>query len=225
MDEAVEICKLRLFLKLAAQADTVDKLEPLPDIDFNIRAGNTLVGYHLPGGGAPGDDDHTRVDNTGRCFPRIKPSSTASRRRHEIASAAFNQFRWQQTIFGGADNRRRQGRTCAGVWTSLNATNSTGISPLSTESISETTLTPTRLGSASHQPFHWFVEFYGIMTKGGFDVVIGNPPYVEYRTVREEYQPTQLSGFHTRECRKSLRDVFMGAFSLPSGNVNGLPWS
>ena len=41
MEEAVEICKLRLFLKLAAQADTVDKLEPLPDIDFNIRAGNT----------------------------------------------------------------------------------------------------------------------------------------------------------------------------------------
>ena len=45
MEEAVEICKLRLFLKLAAQADRVEKLEPLPDIDFNIRAGNTLVGF------------------------------------------------------------------------------------------------------------------------------------------------------------------------------------
>ena len=30
----------------------------------------------------------------------------------------------------------------------------------------------------SHQPFHWFVEFYGIMHDGGFDVIIGNPPYV-----------------------------------------------
>jgi hypothetical protein len=50
MEEAVEICKLRLFLKLAAQVDpdaAKDNLgiEPLPDIDFNIRAGNTLVGY------------------------------------------------------------------------------------------------------------------------------------------------------------------------------------
>ncbi|HUW34442.1 MAG TPA: DNA methyltransferase, partial [Planctomycetota bacterium] len=45
MDEAVEICKLRLFLKLVAQVDAADKIEPLPDIDFNIRAGNTLVGY------------------------------------------------------------------------------------------------------------------------------------------------------------------------------------
>ncbi len=50
MEEAVEICKLRLFLKLAAQVEpdaSKDNfgIEPLPDIDFNIRAGNTLVGY------------------------------------------------------------------------------------------------------------------------------------------------------------------------------------
>jgi hypothetical protein len=45
MEEAVEICKLRLFLKLVAQVETADQIEPLPDIDFNIRADNTLVGY------------------------------------------------------------------------------------------------------------------------------------------------------------------------------------
>jgi hypothetical protein len=45
MEEAVEICKLRLFLKLAAQLEPGQEIEPLPDIDFNIRAGNTLVGY------------------------------------------------------------------------------------------------------------------------------------------------------------------------------------
>jgi hypothetical protein len=45
MEEAVEICKLRLFLKLVAQVESQDRIEPLPDIDFNIRAGNTLVGY------------------------------------------------------------------------------------------------------------------------------------------------------------------------------------
>jgi len=45
MEEAVEICKLRLFLKLVAQVDKVKELEPLPDIGFNIRPGNTLVGF------------------------------------------------------------------------------------------------------------------------------------------------------------------------------------
>ena len=48
-----------------------------------------------------------------------------------------------------------------------------------------------------HQPFHWFVEFYGIMSKGGFDVVVGNPPYVEYSKVRREYQ---LRDFATQSC-------------------------
>ena len=49
----------------------------------------------------------------------------------------------------------------------------------------------------SHQPFHWFVEFHGIMSNGGFDVVIGNPPYVEYSTVKEEYT---IRGYETESC-------------------------
>jgi len=37
----------------------------------------------------------------------------------------------------------------------------------------------------SHQPFHWFVEFFGIMNQGGFDVIIGNPPYIELKAVKQ----------------------------------------
>ncbi|MFM6173530.1 MAG: DNA methyltransferase, partial [Sphaerospermopsis kisseleviana] len=44
MEEAVEIAKLRLFLSLVAAAKTVDNLEPLPNVDFNIMSGNSLIG-------------------------------------------------------------------------------------------------------------------------------------------------------------------------------------
>jgi hypothetical protein len=50
MDEAAETAKLRLFLKLVSaskpnhDADNLG-IEPLPDIDFNIKAGNTLIGF------------------------------------------------------------------------------------------------------------------------------------------------------------------------------------
>jgi len=44
MEEATEIAKLRLFLALVASAQTVDQLEPLPNIDFNIMCGNSLIG-------------------------------------------------------------------------------------------------------------------------------------------------------------------------------------
>ena len=38
-------------------------------------------------------------------------------------------------------------------------------------------------GATATSPFHWFVEFYGIMHKGGFDVVIGNPPYINCKSL------------------------------------------
>lgn len=40
MAEAVEICKLRLFLNLVAQVEKAEQIEPLPDMEFNIRTGN-----------------------------------------------------------------------------------------------------------------------------------------------------------------------------------------
>lgn len=50
----------------------------------------------------------------------------------------------------------------------------------------------------THQPFHWFAAFYEtIQEKGGFDVVIGNPPYVEYVKVKKDYT---VHGYKTENC-------------------------
>lgn len=35
---------MRLFLALVSSANDVEELEPLPNIDFNIMAGNSLIG-------------------------------------------------------------------------------------------------------------------------------------------------------------------------------------
>ena len=48
----------------------------------------------------------------------------------------------------------------------------------------------------NHEPFHWFIEFYGIMHRGGFDVIVGNPPYVEYRAVKDY----RITGYETLSC-------------------------
>lgn len=44
MEEACEIAKLRLFLSMVSSVRKVQDLEPLPNIDFNILPGNSLVG-------------------------------------------------------------------------------------------------------------------------------------------------------------------------------------
>lgn len=45
MDGAVEICKLRLWLWLISSQDQNEDPEPLPNIDFNILQGNSLIGF------------------------------------------------------------------------------------------------------------------------------------------------------------------------------------
>lgn len=39
----------------------------------------------------------------------------------------------------------------------------------------------------AHRPFHWPVEFPRPLARGGFDAIIGNPPYVPYSSVRRDY--------------------------------------
>jgi len=52
----------------------------------------------------------------------------------------------------------------------------------------------------SYQPFHWFAEFYEIVhDKGGFDIVIGNPPYVSYAKVKSTYSLSE-SKYNTISC-------------------------
>jgi methylase of polypeptide subunit release factors len=41
------------------------------------------------------------------------------------------------------------------------------------------------------------VEFPEVMAGGGFDVIVGNPPYVEYSKIRKDYQ---VVGYRAEAC-------------------------
>ena len=107
MEEAVEICKLRLFLKLVAQLETYDQVEPLPDIDFNIRAGNTLVGFTS----LDALRQAMTVTPQGQYRALDEEQQKALQRINEeadIASRGFDRFREQQTVQGGEVTARTQ---------------------------------------------------------------------------------------------------------------------
>jgi len=182
MAEAVEICKLRLFLKLVSQVDGGRELEPLPDIDFNIRAGNTLVGYATE---AQFDAANTLAsDQTHR--DEIKASTA------DLADL-FDRFREQQTVHGGkvtADDKRSLRDKLSALSLELDRylARNYGIDPDKAKAFNA--------WRESHQPFHWFAEFYGVMREGGFDVVIGNPPYVVNSAQKVSYD-LSMSGLTT----------------------------
>jgi len=172
MEEAVEICKLRLFLKLVAQVERVEDIEPLPDIDFNIRAGNTLVGY------ATYDEvKHavtSKLDFEG-AMDRIEEKA-------QDVDRLFGLFRQQQTELGGevaAADKQALRNSLKALEDELNRY-------LADEyAVDFSKRASYEKWLASHKPFHWFIEFYGIMKRGGFDVIIGNPPYVELKELTQ----------------------------------------
>ena len=171
MEEAIEICKLRLFLKMVAQIDDVRQIEPLPDIDFNIQAGNTLVGY------ATYDEVEKAVTEN-----RIDFDNTMQRieEKAEDVEKRFNLFRQQQTELGGEvtlDDKQVLRDKLKALEDELNRF-------LADEYKVDPNKKPAYQNwLSSHKPFHWFIEFYGILKDGGFDVIIGNPPYVSIRKI------------------------------------------
>ena len=96
MEEPWKSASCGLFLELVAQVDRVKDLEPLPDIDFNIRPGNTLVGFVSV-------DEIRRAaesDTSGQAnwyLARQKKPFDASKKRPKIVERAFQTFHKMQT--------------------------------------------------------------------------------------------------------------------------------
>jgi len=181
MEEAVEICKLRLFLKLVAQVDDVEKIEPLPDIDFNIRAGNTLVGYV----------NHEEITKAKTTKLDLSGALKGIEEKIKGADRALQNFREMQIRFGVPASQLAQAKG-----TALDRLGEIQ-QELDKDLAAFYGATDTPQFTQTHQPFHWFVEFYGIMKDGGFDVIIGNPPYVEYTKVKDTYR---VRGCQTESC-------------------------
>lgn len=186
MVEATEIAKLRLFLKMVAVVD-VDRradnlgLDPLPDIDFNIRCGNTLIGYankeQLDRDLGHAEDILQELANqdfkqqideemqkVARAYDIFKDVQLRQAEDMLAFKQAKQELRKRLFVLNDKLNRRLF------VATSGYRAN---------EGIDFTATKEYRDWLASYQPFHWLAEFYQIIAiNGGFDIIIGNPPYV-----------------------------------------------
>ena len=199
MVEATEIAKLRLFLKMVAVVE-VDKradnlgLDPLPDIDFNIRCGNTLVGYATE---EELNNDLTWGDMFANAEFKEKVESEM-----QLVSMAYDTFKHVQLNQGEdmAAFKQAKGELKQRL-------------ALLNDTLNRRMHAATQLDYEdwlkSHQPFHWLAEFYQIIKgNGGFDVIIGNPPYVGYTR-------------KNKVSKKAVIDIYQvyGYKTLPTSNL------
>ena len=173
VEEATEICKLRLFLQLASHLPDITSIEPLPDIDFNIYAGNSLVG------GLSWED--LEANYTMDLFTSVNRENI----KEDIKT--LSNFKTQYRIIQQNDDSEKD------------------IVHLKNEIETFKNRINRDTQIEIENPFHWFINFDTIINKGGFDVIIGNPPYVEYtkknpttkKSIKDNYQ---IKSYKTEDC-------------------------
>lgn len=196
MREAIEICKLRLYLKLVAQVERVKDLNALPNIDFNYHIGNTLVGF------ACHDEVEKAVNNDPRKLVTHEVMQRIEQKAREVGHYIEHFRRLQaETPQGSSATSEIKRQVC----NRLNALNTDldlylagayGAKEHYTAGKSDYTEKLERR-LQNYRPFHWFAEFYAIMESGGFDVIIGNPPYVASNKVQDLYR---VRNYQTGTC-------------------------
>ena len=188
MEEAVEIAKLRLFLALVASANSVDDLEPLPNIEFNIMAGNSLIGLmHVDDKEFekrhPADlfrksysavlEEKNDAINLYRCAEKCgaelqelrdgiqAKKQAAIETLNDILLAEFSHLDIRYEAATWDDKKKQEGKPKKRA--------------LTVEDISDL------------EPFHWGYEFDQILGKGGFDAIITNPPWEIFKPNAKEF--------------------------------------
>ncbi len=212
MEEAVEIAKLRLFLKMVAVVEVNPRLnnlglDPLPDIDFNIRCGNTLVGYAT-------ETELDRDLNYGDMFAK-QDFKEKIELKMEVVARAYNRFKdLQLTSQEEASEYKESKMMLKEKLVELNDL----LNKKQYNSMVSDGGIPYEDWLKSHQPFHWLAEYYQIMhDNGGFDVIIGNPPYVEVN----EKLPYLLDKLETRNCGNLYGNCIERGFTLKSKGYFG----
>lgn len=223
MAEATEIAKLRLFLKMVAVVDVDYRadnlgLDPLPDIDFNIRCGNTLVGY--------ANEKEIEQDlNTATDILQVLANQEFKDRieqEMQTVAATYREFKRLQLVQEEHFAEFKQAK--AELQNRLNTLNDT----LSRRLFIATKGDPGELMFQplfedwldSHHPFHWVAEFYQIIHgNGGFDVIIGNPPYVGYTRKNKQTGVAVCEIYQVPNSYSTLPTSNLYAFTIERSNI------
>ena len=146
---AVEIAKLRLWLSLVVDEDDIQNIKPLPNLDYKVMAGNSLLG--LPDGVLLDTKIKSKLEQKKSEYFYLTNPNTKQRLRDEISQ-----------LFSKLVESAKQ-------------------------------YAPS-LGNVNFDFHTHFSEVFH--DNGGFDILIGNPPYIKEYTNREAFDGIRQSPYY-----------------------------
>jgi hypothetical protein len=182
---AVEIGKLRLWLSIISELnkDDIEDLDTdeivLPNIAFNLRQGNSLIGYV----GFPEKSDNGE-------YTLGSFSEASVRERYENIIREIDNY--ENAIGDQAEVHRQKANEYLDsareelipkIQRDFHAAEVDGMSQSEVRNL---------------DPFNWVVEFAEVYADGGFDVAIGNPPWDVLRTNRDDFFSRYDARFRSR---------------------------
>ena len=182
MKEATEVCKLRLFLSLVASALERRELEPLPNIDFNIMCGNSLIGFLKE------DHNKEQLSLDGQSYTQIKSKYNKMVNKYKTQSLSFEKLKELKNKINNflkeksskfndilADRCHQKGLKYSEV-IDIQGKKKT---------IKKRNVSSDDFKNLQH--FHWDFAFNEIINQGGFDVIITNPPWEKVKIEDKEF--------------------------------------
>ena len=206
--EAIEITKLRMFLALAETFQLKEEIKPLPNIDFNFRCGNSIIGF-------TNIEDISQTifninetvelftsnfDSLSDMFPIISKSLKKIIENESRFIKIIDLFRIRNEIIDEFEKLHYHEKQIEirnlldAITESFNQQlNQMLYGKLHTifDRVKQLKTKPQVIKFKTFlklKPFHWVMEFSEVIGKGGFDLVIGNPPYVKSENINKNYE-------------------------------------
>jgi hypothetical protein len=204
---AVWLCELRLWLSVVIESDTRDPRDvvPLPNLDHNVRVGDSLAGAAFDCGNSGFEDARVhkfaqlRMRYARACGPRKRTLARAlERAERDAAERAISRelagvtharrelvtSRRQRDLFGERRRDAEGERILAALRARSRELRDAGRALREGRSI----------------PFSFAAQYSDVAGRGGFDLIVGNPPWVRLHNIPARSRDRLRREFESYRC-------------------------
>jgi len=193
MEEACEIAKLRLFLSMVSSVRRVQDLEPLPNIDFNILPGNSLVGL-MRVDEHEFDAKYRHGDMFRKSFRELVDEKNRKLDTYRHAADTVGRDTDLRVLRDDIDAAMREANSVLNElvhdqFAGLNIKYEEATWDAAAHDLGKPKKRAMKREDIDAQtPFHWGYVFDDIVQRrGGFDVILANPPWEGFKPQAKEF--------------------------------------